>query len=525
MVVAPGAWEGLGGSGTRSSSTPFALPSLSSVTWARVADADGNPISFIGQAPLAVSDRTVFAVGRVSPPGATTNQARLWAFSRDTGAVRWWAPLPLPPPSPVLDSASGPALDQNNSTVIFPALQTVYAFDQDTGALRWQTHVTHNIVNASVLVVPDQYPRGRAFITDYDATGGTAKLYCINTDPFDSAANPFQPGDLVWTTPIGSSSGNSPAYLARRSGGLGLVYVATVSGDESEAGTLLAFPADAVSRPSPVFEAENAAANGFYGALCVTPPAGPGADPSILCASYNFYGGLNSANLVKFNARTGSVRWSAACNRTNSIPVPLPGGRIALSTGIDGYGSAPSVELFQDGGNSAAMIWDSAVATWHDDNQNGSIDPGEYTPLGGWTQQPVACTFAGRSLLAVGLLPAGSNFSTPSNDLFVLDLDITPDVGLAFIAQHVTGVGGGPAFAGVNLYSVGTSGLVCFGPTPASLDVSGDRRIGIDDLYAWEEGLGARDINGDGSVTATDRSLLMNALRCGTKTSMIGDRP
>jgi outer membrane protein assembly factor BamB len=422
-----------------------------------------------------------------------------------------------------LDSDSGPALDERNGTLLFPSGHFVTAIDQTTGAVRWQAQTARSIVNASVLVVADVASRGRAFITDYDGFGSSAQLYCINTDPYDAAVNPYQPGDMVWSAPVGGSSGNTPSYLARTMGGVGLVYVASVGVASGSPGQIMAFAADAASTPPPAFVFQNVIDEGFFGGACVSPPSVPGGNPSVLSATYAFDGEVSSANLIKIDGLTGALMWSVACNRTESIPVGLPGGRIALSTGLQGYGSVPSVELFQESGGGAALVWDSAVATWVDSNGNGLMDPGEFLAVGGWTQQPVASLFAGRAMLSVGLIPAAGTFSSPSNDLFVLDLDAGPSQA-GFVSQHVTGSGGSPAAAGVNLYSVGTAGLVSYGPTPRGLDVGSDGRVGTDDLYSWELGAGARDVDGDGTVTVTDRALLIQALRYGEAAAMVRGR-
>jgi outer membrane protein assembly factor BamB len=407
--------------------------------------------------------------------------------------------------------------------VIFASSRFVTAFDQASGAVRWQTQLIRSVVNASALVVEEPGLPGRVFITSYDGFGSAGALYCINGDPFDQVNNPYLPGQIVWSAPIGGSSGNTPAYLARQAGGVGLVYVTTIGDGESEVGSVLGFPAAATSAPTPAMSFMNVIEQGFFGGVSVVPPAAPGQHPSLLCASYAFSGGVLAANLVKVDGANGQLQWSIPCNRSGSIPVPLPGGRILLTGGVVGaFGTVPSIELFQDHGMSAEMVWDSALATWIDANGNGTIDDGEYVAVGGWTQQPVASTFGGGAMAAVGLIPA-STFSA-SHDLWTLDLSRTPN-DPAFYSQHVMGAGGSPAFAGANLYSVGTSGLVSYGPPPAALDLSADSRIGSDDLYLWEEGVGNRDIDGDGLVTQSDRGLLMSALRSAQRAAMTGGRP
>jgi len=59
----------------------------------------------------------------------------------------------------------------------------------------------------------------------------------------------------------------------------------------------------------------------------------------------------------------------------------------------------------------------------------------------------------------------------------------------------------------MSLFSVGTSGLVCYGTTPGRLDVNGAAGVNLDDLYAWESGSGARDVDASGSVTAAKSAI------------------
>ena len=477
----PGSWHGLAGGGVRAGLSRAPLPSTAAATWTRSTDAEGNAIAFIGQAPMAVSGTLVFAAGRVSPPGQPANQARLMAFSRDTGEPAWWAPVA----APVLDSCSGPALDPREGTVLFASQRFIAAFDQGDGQPRWQAQLARSVVNASPLVVNEPARPGRVFITDFDGFGTSASLYCI-----DAAS-----GAVVWSVPIGGSSGNTPAYLPFARGGLGLVYVATSGGQ------VLAFDAFADTPPPPVFTFSNVTLEGFFGGLSVVPGRVNGEPPALFAASYAFSGGMDAGNLVKIDGATGALRWSAACNRTQSIPIALPGGRIALSAGILGFGTVPSVQVFTDHGASASLVWDSALATWTDLNGNGLLDAGEFTPIGGWTQQPVVSTFAGRTLMSVGLIPAGGTFSSPSNDLFTLDLDA------GAVLSHVTGAGGSPSAASTGLASIGGAGLVWFGPTPAQLDSDGDGWIGVDDLYA------------------APGPALRDAMRAPEATAMIGGRP
>src|SRR5437667_342863 len=75
------------------------------------------------------------------------------------------------------------------------------------------------------------------------------RLYLIHLDP---AYPPPAPRDILWSVPIGGSSGNSPAAAAS------LVFIATVT-DESglSPGRILAYPAGAPSAPEPLWTFTN----------------------------------------------------------------------------------------------------------------------------------------------------------------------------------------------------------------------------------------------------------------------------
>ncbi|MCX5689812.1 MAG: hypothetical protein NTV94_08540 [Planctomycetota bacterium] len=385
-------------------------------------------------------------------------------------------------------------------------------------ARRWSAQ--NLIVNVSPLITTDLSPANRAFITDYkggfpDDMSPDAQVYCINIDPFDARRNPYQPGQLVWSSSVGTSSGNSVSYLPRAMGGDGLVYVASPGTYFQTPGMIHAFrvkPLPGVPI-EPVWTHINSRLLGYFGGVCVVPPppnAAAGSSPSLYAASYSFFGGTDSANLVKINARTGGLIWSTPANRTQSIPVPVPGGFVALSAGINGFSSIAMVELFQDNANTGNLLWDT----------------GELADMGGWTNQPVLTRFGGRNLLAVGSLPelpiGVPNPQMLANHLYLIDLSLNPDQD-GFIVAEYDGVGGCPAIVGGSLYCVGPIGLAAFGPTPADLDIDQSSRIDINDVVAWERGQGNRDINGDGVVTIEDKQVLITTLRASESAVMRGE--
>lgn len=485
------------------------LPGCVTETWDRTRDETGATIRFANSVGVAVSGSgkgsLVFALGRVSRPGGPSNEPRVFAFTRDEGEPVWSRPIT----SPSLDSWSSPVLDPCNGTVIVCSGRMVAAFDRATGTPRWQRQVTRVIVNASAVVTGDLGPRDRLFVTDFNGGGTSGRLYCINVDPFDAGVNPYEPGDIVWSTVIGGTSGNSPAYEA------GVVYVATTGRyftppTPSEPGSILAFSATALA-PEPLWTFVNVLEPGFYGGVCVRRDAD--GVPMVYAASYNFAlsGPLASSNLVKVDGTSGQLVWSVPCGRTSTIPVPLPGGRVLVSEGVRGeFGSAAALSMFEDTGSSAQLLWNTAQATWNDLNGNQVIEEGEYKPMGGWTMQPVVSQFGGRSLAVVGLIPGGAGEQT--EELLVVDLGTGPlDPG--FVVSETHGPGNPAALAGTTLYSTGEHGLHAFGATTLQLDLNGDGTVTVDDLYSWEQGLGGTDVNRDGVSNAEDRAWVAAAVR------------
>ncbi len=445
-------WTTYGGSASRVSIAARAPASISAIRWTCTADMNGQAITFEGQAGVAATRSRVYAIGKSS------GVWRLFGIDAGSGVVVWQSTIS----APVADSWSSPTIDPINQTVLVASGQTLSAFDAASGLVKWSAPLTHAAVNATPLVTKDRGAANRALITDYDGFGSGARLYCFNVDPFDAALNPYQPGDLVWARPIGGSSGNTPAYAS------GVVYVASTGDGSGGAGWIYAYPISGTSETPPLWQFTNPNGAGFFGGVCV---ADTGSGTSVYGASYAFAGGQLAANLVKLDASTGDMLWSTPCNRTSSTPIPLPGGYIALSSGVVGFGSAPSIELFKDNTLGAALVWDTALATWNDANESESLDPGEYTPYGGWSTLGVAVPGSANGTgptwsLLVGLIPNGSGTAGACTDLYQLDLSRAPtDSG--FVAQHLAGAGSTPAISndGVSaaMYTLGASGLVAVG--------------------------------------------------------------
>lgn len=491
------AWPTLAGdpahAGTRFSTTP----SLATPRWTRATSTSGQPIQFVGPAGLAAC---TLPLPRIFATAQIAGQTHAIALDAETGQVAWATPLP----NLVFSSWSSPAIDESNALALFACGDSLTALRIADGSLAWRTQLGASVVNASPVVLTDSL-RERAFITTDGGFGGPSSLLCINVAPRRTGLNDIDPGEIVWSVPIGSASGATPALLD------GTIFVASTGLDQTGFGEIRAFNARATSPPAPEWTFTNPLPISFFGGLAVRQRAD---EIGIYAATYAFSGGLDSANLIKLDARTGALRWSIACNRTASIPLIL-NDRIVLSTGIQGFGSLPLVQMFEDHGSSASQLWNSALGTWNDLNSNAVIDAGEYLRLGGWNTQPILAnprSFGATPRLLVGAIATSPDPMAAYTDLYELDLARFPG-DPAFVAQHTTAAGSSPALLGSALYSVGPLGLAAFGPPPPRADLTADTRITIDDLYAWELNTAPRDIDRSGAADAADRAFLLSELR------------
>ncbi len=412
-----------------------------------------------------------------------------------TGAFAWMTPTP-DSSGGFLESWASLAGDAGNGRVMVGVGAALYAIDAATGALAWSTLLDRSVVNAHPVVTDDLGAADRVFITDFDGFGFEGRLYCVNVDAFDVAANPHQPGDVVWSVAIGGTSGNTPAYAD------GVVYVSSVGEAGFVPGEVIAF--DAASGSSTGVPTElwrfslgvvGGPAEGFFGGVAVR-------DGAVYAATYDFFGGQDAGTLVKLDAADGSLVWSAACNRTSSMPIAVGDGRVVVSGGLDGFGSLPSVQVFDDLGSSASMRWDSALDSWVDDG-DGVVEAGEYLRMGGWTHQPVVFDSSAGMRLVVGAIAPGGQASGVQGELRVVDLDATPgDAG--FVLGDLVGGGGSAAVGYGFVYSVGAGGLSAFGPT-FDRDLDRDGVVDVEDLYMRRFVDPCRwDVNGDGVYDGED---------------------
>ncbi|MCC6285226.1 MAG: PQQ-binding-like beta-propeller repeat protein [Phycisphaerales bacterium] len=488
-ALAQAEWPTLAGSSSRAGTGTFFPPSLAAPRWIATHDLLNRPITFDHHAgPVASGDR-VIAVGRVA------GQDHLLAFDWWTGGCLWATPIP----SRAFNSWSTPAVDAANGTVLVASGAALSAFNLADGSFSWRTDFFLDVGNASPCVTGDLGPRDRVLITDYDPFGEGASLYCINVDPWDPVLNPWKPGEIVWQAPIGSASGATPAYSDGRA------YVAVAGEFSIGPGRIHAFVVDQSAPAKPEWTFVNCQPSGFYGGVSVCDgPAGP----RVYAASYEFFGGIHSANMVKLDGATGDLLWSVPCGRTSSVPVVLADGRIVLSSGVLGFGSAPEVAFFSDLGSHAMRLWSTALDTWIDVDQDGRLDIGEFMLAGGFSTQPIVT----RGRIVVGSPPQNASLSSAYDALWVMNYLQFPWSNL-FLVDFTFEGGNSAAMADGSLYTIFPGGLSAFGGPLSRFDVNGDGVVDIEDLYAWFAGQGMLDVDGDGDVDLDDAAALEAFLR------------
>jgi len=514
--------------------------SIETPRWIKQGD-DLETFEFYGQAGVVTTDQLVIAVGfqtgfgtqsRPTPndglpggsngmdqpgtPGGTAHGAEttnpgprptaprgvdsVVAFSRIDGSVVWATDIPIA----LLDSWSTPCVDQANGTLIVGTGGQLIAISLQDGSKVWSTSLGRIVVNASPVATHDLGDRNRAFITYLSfATGTSGRLYCINTSPFRPGINPYQPGAIVWSVSLnGQTSGNTPTYKD------GVVYVSTATGgSEWDQGTIRAYPATATTPPPPLWRYEHTDPSGFFSGMAARGDA-------LYASTYSFHGGQYSASTVRLDRASGRQVWAVPTNRTDMVPVPLDGGLVLVSGGLPytsmfpAFGSLPSLQLIQEHprGQGATRLWDSAMDTLVDLNNNGGWDPGEpFLSIGGWTNQPIVFRdVSGRLLACVGTAPdpAVSGFYGPSTAMKIVDLAKNPwEHG--FVVQSATGCGGSPALTDRELYAIGVHGLYAFGAPSWSRGVV---------LARWANQT-LPDFNGDGILNGPDLMLALQHAR------------
>lgn len=420
--IAFGDWPQFAGGAGHAAVATDAPDDLTAILWVAGESPPGTPIVFEGPSSPVVFEDRVFVNAKHFTDAVYTHN-KLIAFEAGSGQVLWETIVD----KTVFDFWFSPVVDAANGAVLLGTGGSLHSLDAVGGGINWSTPLDQGIVNATAVVAQDLTP-GRAFMTDYDPFGSAGSLYCINTSDFESAANPYQPGDVVWRETLGDTSGNTPAYHD------GTVYVAAVAGPVGMNGCVYAFDVDAPEPTRLFWMYELPVAQGFFGVVGY-------AAGFVYAASYNFDGSGDNSFLVKLDALTGDAAWIVPCERTLSAPV-VDGDRIYLAAGIPGFGSVPKVQAFRDDGSSAVKIWD----TWND-------TAGDLL-VGGWTHQPVLAD----GILFAGAIPTAGSFFAPYTDLYLLDVSKTPD-DAGFIVEHLPDMGSSPAICGGRLYTIGQAGL------------------------------------------------------------------
>lgn len=415
----PGDWNTLGGDARRSSGAPVGPVDLSAPTWCFEPAADESIVP--AATPIACAGR-VYVIARVFADGLHMAN-RVIAVSAVDGVRLWSADLE----PDLLDSWSTPAFDAANDRLMVASGYTLSALNAADGAISWQTVFSNPLINVSPVVsvgfLEADVPANRVYVTDY-APYGTGTLFAINVEDNRGPSAPYDPGDVVWSAALGPTAGNS-ASLSDSS-----VVVTTVDGQIK------------------AFEAQSGLPRWTTQALAVSPShgffGGCALDHGyVYAASYRFDGGSNNSQLVKLSGADGSLVWSVACERTDSIPV-VHRGRVYLAGGINGFGSAPRVQAFDDGGLTASLVWDTYADT------AGSL------LLGHWVHQPARL---GR-FLVVGM-PDALDALDYGLQVHRIDTELTP-ADPEFVVDGFVGAGGAAAADAGAWYVVGSAGLFRF---------------------------------------------------------------
>ncbi|MGE0478989.1 MAG: PQQ-binding-like beta-propeller repeat protein [Phycisphaerae bacterium] len=439
-----GDWTQLGANGARRCVGDNGPRVLARVLWTAPPAADEE---FVAHATPVISDGRVIVNARRYEDNVQVGN-RLVAFALRTGQRLWTAPVS----ADGLDSWASPAIYRPTQLALIGVGDTVYGVRTDSGETMFVTPLAQSTVNGSPAISGDLLvggrPADRAFIADYNpSTPATTQLYALNVSPFDPATNPYALGEIVWTATLPTTSGSSPSYAD------GTVVIATATG------RVLAFDA---SNGSPRWN-QPLGQPGYFGGVAVH-------DGFVYAAAYGFFGGQNNGRLVKLSLVTGGLAWSTPCERTNSIPLVVGDGRIYVSGGIAGFGSAVKVQCFQDLGAGAALVWDTHAAT------------GGALVVGGWTHQPAYWNgrlFAGR--------PSSAAFD-PYSELLLLDTARAPgEVG--FVRDRTVAAGGSPALHRDGAVSIGVDGVSAVALTIAG-DLNCDGVVNNFDIDAFVLALG-----------------------------------
>ncbi len=439
-------WTHLGADASRQSIAVDGPNTLSAETLAWEVTTDpqdpNRQIEFEGATGPVLYSGKVFAYVRCEEEPNST----IAAWDAETGRRLW---------SILVDQAcdgsfSTPCVDSKHGSVLIGTGSRVFALDVNDGSSVWEAPIELDapVVNASICVALD-LPYARAFLTDagYWTQDGQGHLYCINLDA-NEPNNPYEPGQILWRYHLGNTLGNSPSYRDGR------VYVATAQGrvDKRAGGQVHAFDASAVSEPNePIWTApgedwiaadpNHRIAGPFCGGVTVTP------EGFLYAATYlwDLNTTENNSTIVKIDCNDGRILWTAAVERTDTIPV-VAGEAVFVSGGAGEYGSKCKVQAFRDLGNRAELVWDTAADL-------------PDAVIGGWIAQPSYAS--GKLYVGTQSKPYSAWPPNGNGDLYVLDVARRPsDAG--FVISHVEGCGNSPIVTHDSVYSAGSNALMRF---------------------------------------------------------------
>ncbi len=466
-------WTHLSGDAARSGVGIGGPSDLGSRQWTATLDVDEE---FVWLSSPVAADGLVFALARQYDDGVHTADL-LITFDGGTGERLRDTLLPRG----MLDSWSSPAISPDHREVLAAVATRLLAISVDNGEIQWQCSLPAALVNSSPAVTrgltSGGVPANRVLITSH-APFGVGVLYGVNIDPFHAMHNPFDPGQIAWSRPLGPTSGNTPAFAD------GLAIAADNDGRVHAFDALDGTPLWSTS----------AAADGFFGGVTIR-------GGFVYAASYDFGGSGYSSELVKLDVADGRLVWSTPCERTDSIPIVSGDGRVFLPAGIEGFGSAVKVQAFRDLGSSAELLWDTYA------------DTGGALRVGGWTNHAL---YSG-GLLYCGV-PAGGAFFGPYVELVILDTQRHPSEP-GFVAARHAGAGASPALADA-LFSIGEDGLVAL-PACEACDVNCDGALDAFDIEPFVDLLiggqpacstCAGDANRDGAVDSFDIEAFIQCL-------------
>ncbi|MGB0715785.1 MAG: PQQ-binding-like beta-propeller repeat protein [Phycisphaerae bacterium] len=502
-------WTHSAGDAANSGVARRAPADLGTVAWSATPEtAPGLLEQFVWRGGVVTAGNRVFITGRRyfdDGSGIVEHTDNIVICFDGANGERLWDTL-IDADSFGYDSWSTPVLDLSHQTIIVASHFTLFALDMETGDLVWERELPQVLVNASPTVssglTSHGVPADRVFMTDYTgfaSTGGG--IYAINVSPFDSEANPYEQGEIVWQDrSLPGTSGNTVAYAD------GFVYVASTHGGVIRCYRAVDGGTDGILGEHE-WETDTGVSKlaqfaGFYGGLTVN-------SDHVYVAAYTFYGVGNSSRMYKLRSDDGELVWEIPCERTDSIPVVTDDGRIYLSAGIDGFGSAVKIQAFQDQGKFATQLWDSFVDT-----------SGELI-VGGWTHQPIVAD----GMLFCGT-PDNAQFFAPYTDLYILDTSFYPGHP-DFIVDNATGGGGSPAVLDRFVYTLGSAGLVAYRGCGGA-DMNNDGESELIDFAAWElcmsgpqedtqpancetHAFRCADLDGDGDVDMQDFGMFEHA--------------